>query len=133
MNPSEIGDVSVARVLAALVQNGEVVLVPFGDARRYDLAVDRNGQLVRVQVKTGRVRKGAILFWTCSNTKLSGVSDARKSYVGEADFFAVFCPETDSCYMVPADEVPSRQGSLRVSPPANGQKKGIRLAEDFKI
>ena len=44
------------------------MLIPFGDNQRYDLVVEREGNFVRVQCKTGRVRKeGQILFNTCSS------------------------------------------------------------------
>ena len=54
MNTKDVGDKTVAMVLAALVRKGKTLLLPFGDNRRYDLAVDEGGRLVRVQCKTAR-------------------------------------------------------------------------------
>lgn len=132
MTPSEVGDVSAVQVMAALVAAGEIVLTPFGDSRRYDLALDRDGSLVRVQVKTGRLRGGAIRFNTCSYTAVGGERKARH-YSDGADVFGVYCPETRACYLVPVADLPPRQGSLRVEPPKNNQQEGVRLADTYAI
>jgi hypothetical protein len=63
---SHVGEVSHTQVMAALVLAGRRVLVPLGDHLRYDLVIDDGGVFLRVQCKTGRLTKGAILFHTCS-------------------------------------------------------------------
>ena len=62
MNPSKIGNISEAKVLAKFVENGWVVLIPFGNAEPYDLVIDRGLGFEKVQVKTGRLREGVIKF-----------------------------------------------------------------------
>ncbi len=49
-------------VLGALMRAGYFVSIPFGENHRYDLIAGKDNALYRVQVKTGRLRKGAILF-----------------------------------------------------------------------
>ncbi|HEY4433318.1 MAG TPA: group I intron-associated PD-(D/E)XK endonuclease, partial [Candidatus Cybelea sp.] len=61
-NTKAVGDLSEAVVLAELIQAGYKVSLPFGEGQRYDLILDNEGVLSRVQVKTGRLRNGAILF-----------------------------------------------------------------------
>jgi PD-(D/E)XK endonuclease len=76
--------------------------------------------------------KGAIVFNAQSirsNTK--GV--LRRSYTGEIDLFCVYCPEIDQVYAVPVGESPLSIGRLRVAPPANGQRRGIRWAADYEL
>jgi len=62
----------------------------------------------------------------------AGVAE-RRSYVGEVDVFIVYCPDLDRIYAIPVDDVPLSEGSLRVEPTANGQKKGIRWAADYEL
>ena len=60
-----IDELSEIIVRGALAGAGYRVAVPLGENHWYDLIVDRGGTLARVQVKTGRVRKRAVIF-NCS-------------------------------------------------------------------
>jgi hypothetical protein len=128
MTPSQIGERAEAAVLAALVCAGKQVLVPFGGQRRYDLAYEESGRLVKVQCKSGRERKGVIEFRTFS----VGRGPAR-DYRGEADLFGVYCHDRDEVYMVPVADVPPRSAHLRVLPTRNGQESRIRWASDYLL
>ena len=57
-----IGELSELIVAAELGRAGYHVSLPLGESKRYDLIVDDGESLFRVQVKTGRLRNGAILF-----------------------------------------------------------------------
>jgi hypothetical protein len=61
-NTKAIGNFSEIMVMAALVRAGYFVAVPLGHNSRYDLIAEKENKLLRVQVKTGRLRKGAVLF-----------------------------------------------------------------------
>lgn len=122
------GDVSVLRVAAALIASGERVLKPVSDGERYDLAVDRQGTLYRIQVKAGRYRRGAVVFNTCSTR------GGRKGYIGHVEAFGVFCSETDSVYLIPIEYVAQKANmTLRINAAKNGMKKRINAASEFKI
>lgn len=95
-----------------------------------------NGQrLSRVQCKSGRLLNGCVTFRPCNtyahhpNPKAS-----RRSYVGQIDDFAVFCPETRAVYLVPIDDVPSEaSAALRIDPVRNGQVRKMRFAAAYEI
>lgn len=131
VNPKSIGERSEAQIMSRLLRTGLTVLKPFGDNLRYDLVLDEGDRFVRIQCKTGRLRKGAVEFATASSYAHRGLG--RRDYRGQADVFAVYCPQTDRCYMVPVDQVGLRGGSLRVEKSRNGQAKNIRLAADFEL
>lgn len=125
------GAVAEAQVLAALVQAGKQVLVPWG-AQRYDLVIDEGDRFRRIQVKCGWLKNGAICFNTASLAYHIG--GGARSYAGEIDLFAVYCPQTGKVYLVPIEDVPTgRQASLRVAPTGNGQLRGIRWAKDYEL
>lgn len=130
MNPKGIGEISECMVLAALIKQGKVVLIPFGNNQRYDLVIDEDGTFVRVQVKTGRLINGVVKFQACS---INGFTRERRNYRDQADVFCVYCPETDAVYRVPVSSIGRRQGSLRVSPTKGGPKTTIRWAEDYLV
>lgn len=129
-NPKTIGERSEAVIMAKLLLNGEVVLQPFGDNQRYDLVIDRDGTFLRIQCKTGKIRNGAVEFSSCSNA--GGYK--KKSYYGEIELFAVYCPENQGVYMVPVDEAAGITTRLRIDPPKNNSSVStVRWAKDFVL
>ena len=126
---STIGNKTEAMVLSALVQVGYSTLLPFGGGHPYDIAIDDGDKLLRVQCKTGRLVKGAVVFPTAIICR----SNTYRSYRGDVDYFGVYCPGTAQVYLVPIADVPERAASLRVVHPLNGQSHGIRWAKDYVI
>jgi len=125
--PSQIGERAEAAVLAALVAAGKDVLVPFGQ-RRYDLAYEDEGRVVKVQCKAGLLQNGFLTFRTHS----VGRRELR-DYRGEVDFFAVYCHERGEVYLVPIEDVPPSRATLRLSPTLNGQGVGVRHASRYLL
>lgn len=70
------GDISMACVIAELTKQGISVSIPMTDNRRYDLIMDYNGRLYRMQVKTINYKpnEGTLTFKTVSSntTKTKG-------------------------------------------------------------
>ena len=127
----QIGDIAEAKVLARLLQLGRVVLQPFGDNQRYDLVIDTGGTFQRVQVKSARLREGAVLI---PMTSMKGrYARERRGYYGEVELIAAYCEETDRVYMVPVEQAARVQVSLRVAPVKNGQQKAIRWAVNYEL
>lgn len=122
MNTNQIGLISESKILTRFLEKGEIVLKPVGD-QRYDLVLDRGGDFMRVQCKTGRIKdNGAIEF---------GTSSLDKSYIGEIDYFAVYVPEINTVFLVPVNDVGEKKGYLRLLLPANKQKKHINYAYKY--
>lgn len=134
-HPKRIGDRTTLAVMLAFAADGCDIAVPFGVNTRYDLIVDRNGVLSRVQCKTGRLRDGAIRFATSSTYgHLPSPREVRRDYLGQVDEFAVYCPETGGVYVIPIGRVQTRAGAyLRVDPPRNAQVRGVRFANEFHV
>lgn len=129
-NPTLVGEVSEGMVLAALLRARKVVLQPFGNNQRYDLVVEEDGRFLRIQCKTGRVKKnGSVLvFNACSTT-----SGENRDYRGQIELFGVYASDLDKVYLVPVDVVSRTEASLRLTPPSNNQLKGVRYASEFEL
>ena len=134
-HPKAKGDRATLAIMLALHDAGYELLVPFGENTRYDLVIDDGARLSRVQCKAGRLRDGGVIFSACSsyahhpNPKM-----VKRSYLGEIDYFAVFCPDTGMSYLIPIEDAPvTRQGKLRIDPPRNNQHVGVRFAVDYEI
>jgi hypothetical protein len=121
--------------MLALQGAGFAVSVPFGENTRYDLVIDDGCSLARVQCKTGRLREGGVRWSTCSSyAHHPNPRMVQRDYVGDIDYFAVYCPETAGVYLIPiGDAQLRRMGILRVDAPKNNQRRLIRFASDYEI
>src|SRR5262249_40775627 len=102
-DPNRIGAISQAKVMAALIEAGKFVLTPYVNVRPYDLVLDEGGQFCRVQVKTGRLFRGAICFRPHrlrAARRETGWQRRVTDYRGEVDYFGVYCPDNDGVYLV---------------------------------
>lgn len=126
-----IGDISEMQVAAAFSRRGYFVCRPFGENQRYDLIIDDGEQLSRVQVKTGRLRNGVILYGAVSTHGHRGRPS--KPYIGQIELLAVYCPDTEKVYVVPESHLTRSLGSLRIAPPKNNMSKTIRWASDYEL
>jgi hypothetical protein len=132
-NTSLKGEISAAKIFAALTEQSRRVLRPASDSIRYDLAIEENGKLFRIQCKTGILKNGVVRYRTCSVHKVGGKYEHR-DYINEIEYFGVYCPDNKQCYLVPISETPNKQtGSLRIDPPKNNNKRRITWAKDFEI
>lgn len=91
-----------------------------------------NGEFVRAQCKTGRRRRGCIVFNT-ESTRVNTRGWFARDYTGEAEIFLIYFAETERIYAVPVAEAPASSGSLRIEPTRNGQQDGIRWAHDYEL
>jgi hypothetical protein len=134
-HPKDIGDRTTLAVMLALQERGYAILVPYGENTRYDLVIDDGQRLARVQCKRGRLRNGVVVFATCGcYGHHRNPQTARRSYVGQVDYFAVHCPETAMVYLVPIEDAPNATSAfLRVAPSKNNQLARVRFAAQHEI
>ena len=135
-NTSKQGESTESVILAKLVELGYECLIPWGHDHRYDIAIDDDGKLIRIQCKTARYIEelGCLEFNTAiTYARVGGKPHIRKNYKGEADYFGVYSPETRKIYLVLVDDVPNAVAKLRLQATKNNQQKGIRWAQDYEI
>jgi hypothetical protein len=134
-HPKDIGDRSALAIAIALQGIGHAVYLPFGENTRADFIIDDGTRLARVQCKTGRLRRGVVQFKTCSSyAHHSNPGSIARDYLGQIEYFAIYCPETSGIYLIPIEDVTSRwTGTLRVTEARNGQKLRVRYAKDYEI
>lgn len=130
MDTKGIGELVEAKIIAKMLSLGLSVSIPFGNNQRYDIIIDSFGKLEKCQCKSATIRNGCVCFATCSR---SGGKNPR-SYIGEADYFIVYCISTDKYYKVPVVSVGKGTGYLRVGRPKRTEVGcNIRWAKEFEI
>ena len=130
---TSIGTASVGMLLGALLKSGYKVLVPFGEHKEYDLVLEKNGEFQSVQCKTGEIISEVVKFRTYTVVKKLGGGYTRRSYNNTVDYYGVYCPGNEQCYLVPARGTPTSMMNLRLFPPKNSQQKKIRWAKDYLL
>ncbi|MFZ0293430.1 MAG: group I intron-associated PD-(D/E)XK endonuclease [Candidatus Sulfotelmatobacter sp.] len=100
---------------------GMKVSKPFGDSGKYDIGVENQKRVLRVQVKstTYAERKNEYSF------NLMGMHPERQKYPpGSVDYFAILLIPVDTWYIVPFALIIATTRSLHFSPKSNRQKYG---------
>jgi PD-(D/E)XK endonuclease len=124
--PFKRGNISEALVLARYLKAGFMVSTPFGVGAPYDMIVDTGAALLRVQVKTGRLRDGTIEF----ETRRARSRIVRNGYEeNEVDYFVICCSSVEEIYALKAEG--GVCGRLRLKPTGNSQQMFVRWAEDY--
>ena len=130
-NTKQTGDETEAQIIAALIEYGYSVSIPFGDNDRYDLIVDGESGLRRVQCKTGWIEDDVVRFKTASKTTVDG-SVTLTDYDGDIDAFAVRCKDTDELYWVPFEAAGRKNTYLRLTEPEIDHPS-VKRAETYRF
>lgn len=135
MNTKQKGEISELAVSLKLLTLGKSVSKPVGDNQRYDLIIDDDGKLLRVQVKTARIKNGCLIATTARTTGKKGGVYVKSAYSSdEIDAFAIYAPELDKCYLVPVKPgVAAMEIRMRLTPSQNGQLNRVRWAKDYEL
>ena len=132
----EKGSIGELRVMYEAAKRGYGVLTPHGDFAKYDLVIDRNGVLERVQVKAVTPKNGVIEVHTKSMTFDKDVGENNRNkqvkYVdGDFDWLAVYDLANHNVYFIPAMEVFGRSAiALRLDPPKRNLSS-VRMATSY--
>ena len=115
------------------MQLGFDVLWPLVEGR-YDLAVDLDGRLIRVQCKSAPVRGDVVVVRARTNRRAPEGFRHGTYSADEVDVIAAYAPTLKRCFAVPIQTF-GESGSLylRLSPPRNGQRAGLHFAEDYPL
>jgi hypothetical protein len=134
LTPSQKGAAAEAAITAMAIQLGLTVLRPLCERRRYDIVIDLQPALLRVQCKLARHVAG-VLSVRLQTSRYTPAGYVTTSYTAsEVDAIAAYCPELHRCYLIPIDEACNRRELyLRLDPTKNNQSQGIKWARDYDL
>jgi hypothetical protein len=103
--------------MAAAVKLGIEVYLPCPDGGRFDMIFLAGDELFRVQCKWAPRRKNVVAV-PCYSCRRTATGFLYRSYTTEEiDAIAAYCPDTNACYLLPANMVAGkREVSLRLAP-----------------
>jgi hypothetical protein len=120
-NCKERGEWAELYFMMLAAGQGMRVSKPFGESGKYDVGVENQKRVLRVQVKSTiyAERKNEYSF------NLMGMDPERQKYPpGSLDFFAILLIPVDTWYIVPFELIIATTRSLHFSPRSRRQKYG---------
>ena len=128
MHSKTKGKIAELMVSARLMELGWTVLNPLCETSRYDMAAEKNGKFIRVQVKYVTPSKGTLHVNCKSSNNWSILTYTSK----EIDVLAAFDSIDCKIYFIPASKLNTSSLKLRIKPTKNRQQKKINFARDFE-
>jgi hypothetical protein len=134
MTTDQKGNIAEAAIQLAATKLCIDVYRPVAEGGRYDLILDINNRLWRVQCKWAP-REGEVVTVRCYSSRRVRDGFLKRRYEpGEVDAFAAYCSELDRCYFIPYELFQRRTNiSLRLGPTHNNQARGVNWAKDFEF
>jgi PD-(D/E)XK endonuclease len=134
LTPSQKGAAAEAAITAKAIELGLTVLRPLCEGRRYDLVVDLEPRLLRVQCKLARRVDGVLVVHLQTSRYTPGGYVSTSYSADEIDAVGAYSAELRRCFLIPISEVAGRRAiHLRVDPAKNNQASGITWAHDYEF
>lgn len=138
MNTKDRGTIGELIVAAEAVKRGYTVCLPYGENQRYDLVLDRTGNLERVQVKCLQPKDGRLTLnmYTVMHDKDStdGRRYRRERYTHEeVDLMCIINADTKEIAMIPIGDLDSvkSQAVFRIDGDMLRKSDHVRLFADY--
>lgn len=125
------------RCVLKFIELGYFCSIPYGDSAQYDVIVDIDGQLLKIQCKTASwcidtsEPEVAFKIETRRSTTNTKKTTHYKYTKKDADFFYTYFKNEH--YLIPVSEEGMASFRLRYEYPKTGQKQGIHLASDYTL
>jgi hypothetical protein len=112
-NPKQQGNIGEARAIYEFAKRNWLVSKPVFESPKYDLVVEVDGVLKKVQVKTSKSRTQSgnyeVQLRTCGGNQ--SFHTAKKRTVGDYDYLFVMCENGDA-YLIPESDMGGAGASL---------------------
>lgn len=107
-NSRKQGDAGLGQAIAWLTMKGYAVSIPLTDNQDYDLIIDLDGDLKKVQVKTGTMVSEygiGVIFLSVSGGNRSGAGKCKKVKDQTWDYLFGYHLETKEIIFIPKDKL----------------------------
>ena len=90
LTSKEKGNLTELQCMTEFYKAGYRVSIPYGENSRYDMILDVNGHLLRVQCKTSKAVSDDCLSFACRSTRVNSQGSYSSKYTkDEIDYFSV--------------------------------------------
>ena len=128
MHKKKIGNLGELKVAAYLSELGYSIFKELGDSSKIDLIAEKQGKLLRIQVKAVTIKNGV---YSITSTK-SGPGYKYFYKKEDIDVFAIYCIQHNSVAWINSHEMNNGASiNLRVDKTKNKQTKKVSLLNNF--
>ena len=120
-----IGDIAELKVAAKYIEKGFIVSKPLTDHAPYDLLIDKEGTILRVQVKARSISSGTVT--------VQNFTTSREYSSNDFDLFAVYCIDTGDIAEIKKEDFTNTTLSLRVEKTKNNQSLNVKMFSEYTI
>lgn len=130
-NTTNLGNIGQAYVIAKFVELGIPVYTPIGEGYPTDLIADFKGKLNKIQIKTTEnLHDDSYMVWKITHQQ--GYHGKRVKYTNqEVDYFALYCIETKSLYLVPYEKANTNELIIRLDSYKGTRTKTMKFESDY--
>ncbi len=132
LSKKEKGDIGLSYAIAVSTEQGWSCCIPLSEHQRYDFIAEKDGICKRIQARYTTPNNEVLVIKLKNSWADKNGNHIIKRQKGDFDYLAVFNPQNKKVYFISDDDFENGTAiNLRLVPPKNGQKKGIRMANDF--
>lgn len=132
INTKTIGDINEAICMTELLKRNISISIPWGDNQSYDMIMDYQNKLYKIQCKTSRcVIENETFMIPTESYHTNTTTKYTHSYQGKIDFFITQYKE--KVYLIPIEKTHKSAFQLRLVPTKNNQVIGINFAEEYEL
>ena len=137
-NLTREGEIGEMRVQLHLTQQGGVVSIPLSASTDgYDLIYDKDGVLLKIQVKSVKPSSKGTIVVPLINRKNSSVAKNDRGqthrYSEKVDYIAVAVKGTEDIFYLPSEMLPAtRTSETFLLPDYEGRSGKIRLGDEYR-
>ena len=127
-----IGSIGEAVAIAKFTQAGFKVSIPFTYNLPYDLIVDYNGHLYKIQIKTTeKINNNKMVF---NGTRNNGKTVIKFNYGSEEiDYFFLYCIENNWCGLIKQSLFQTKEARIHLELPKNSNYAKCKMAYDYEF
>lgn len=137
MDNKQLGNFTELQCITRFYELGYVVSIPYGDSSKYDMILEYNGKLYKLQCKHAKEffdeKSGILSYLKIKTSWQSGYTKNSQYHTNkyteeDIDYFVTHYKGVN--YLIPVNEC-STEKVLRNLPPKNGQIKGVSFLKDY--
>jgi hypothetical protein len=134
LTSNQKGAIAEVEITCAAIRAGIDVYKPVAEHGRYDLIFGIEEALLRVQCKWANKVGDVVVLRLQSSRRMRDGIRSRSYTEDEIDAVAAYCPDLDTCYLLPAPMVTQRRAlHLRLAACKNQQKARLIWAKDYEL
>jgi hypothetical protein len=107
MNTKKQGDSGMGAAIALFTAKGQTISIPLTDSQDYDLIVEVEGKLLKVQAKTSGYKRRDSSYTVTLETSggnRSGIGKKKPFDAKKVDLLFILCENGDE-YLIPSEEI----------------------------